>query len=120
MAKYLDFKNKQFSVGDTVRVHFNVKDGDKTRIQIFEGILIAIANREAGKTFTVRKIAASGIGVEKIVPVGSPVIADIEMVTQGDVRRGKLYYLRGRVGKGASRVKKAVISKEEAAPAITQ
>ncbi len=115
MAKFLDYKDKQFSVGDTVKVHFNVKDGDKNRIQIFEGILIAVANRGMGKVFTVRKIAASGIGVEKITPVNSPVIADIELVTKGDVRRGKLYYLRDRVGKRARKVKKMVMTKDETA-----
>ena len=115
MAKYLEYKGKQFSVGDTVKVHFNVKDGEKNRIQIFEGILIAIANRLHGKVFTVRKIAAGNIGVEKITPVESPVLADIEMVTQGDVRRGKLFYLRNRTGKSASKVKKMVLTKETAA-----
>lgn len=113
MAKYLSYKNKSFSVGDTVKVHFNVKDGDKTRIQIFEGIIIAIDNREQGKAFTVRKIAAGSIGVEKITPVNSPVLADIEMVTQGDVRRGKLYYLRDRTGKSATRIKKKVLTAED-------
>lgn len=112
MAKFLDYKDKQFSVGDTVKVHFNVKDGDKNRIQIFEGILIAVANRGMGKVFIVRKIAANGIGVEKITPVNSPIVADIELVTKGDVRRGKLYYLRDRVGKRARKVKKMVLTKD--------
>lgn len=110
MAKFLDFRNKKFSVGDTVKVHYNVKDGEKTRIQIFEGILIAVANRGTGKVFTVRKIGAGGIGVEKITPVDSPVVADIELITSGDVRRGKLYYLRSRVGKSASKVKKKLMA----------
>lgn len=110
MAKFLKFNDKSFSVGDTVKVLFNVKDGEKTRIQTFEGILIGVANRGAGKVFTVRKIAAGGIGVEKITPVDSPVVADIQMVTRGDVRRGKLYYLRSRVGKSASKVKKKLLT----------
>ncbi len=100
-------------MGDSVKVHFNVKDGEKTRIQIFEGILIGVANRGVGKVFTVRKIAAGGIGVEKITPVNSPTVADIELVTKGDVRRSKLYYLRGRVGRSASKVKKMVLTKAE-------
>lgn len=114
MAKYLHYKNKTFSVGDTVRVHFNVKDEDKTRIQMFEGILIAIANRLKGKTFTVRKIS-NGVGVEKITPVESPVLANIDLVTAGDVRRAKLFYLRSRTGKGATKVKKKLLTKEEVA-----
>lgn len=112
MAKYLKYNDKSFSVGDTVKVHFNVKDGEKTRIQIFEGILIAVANRGPGKVFTVRKIAAGGIGVEKITPIDSPVVANIELVTRGDVRRSKLFYLRDRVGKSASKVKKKVMTAE--------
>lgn len=112
MAKFLEFNQKSFSVGDTLKVHFNVKDGEKTRIQIFEGILIGVANRGAGKVFTMRKIATGGIGVEKITPVDSPVVADIELVHRGDVRRSKLYYLRSRVGKSASKVKKKVMEKQ--------
>lgn len=111
MAKYFEFNNKSFSVGDTLKVHFNVKDGEKTRIQQFEGILIAVANRGPGKVFTVRKIGAGGVGVEKITPIDSPVIADIELVNSGDVRRSKLYYLRDRVGKSATKVKKKVMEK---------
>lgn len=111
MAMFFKFNDKSFSVGDTLKVHFNVKDGEKTRIQIFEGILIGIANRGVGKVFTIRKIGAGGIGVEKITPVNSPVVADIELVTRGDVRRSKLYYLRTRVGKSASKVKKKVMEK---------
>lgn len=108
MAKYFTYKERSFSVGDTVRVHFNVKDGEKTRIQLFEGIIIGVANRLAGKVFNVRKVAAGGIGVEKITPLNSPIISDIEMVTKGDVRRAKLNYLRNRVGKSASKVKKQI------------
>lgn len=118
MAKYIDYKGKQFSVGDTVKVHFNVKDGEKNRIQIFEGIIIAVANRLNGKVFTVRKIGMGNIGVEKITPINSPVIADIEMVSRGDVRRAKLYYLRSRTGKSASKVKKMVLTKEDIAQTV--
>jgi large subunit ribosomal protein L19 len=116
MAKYLTYKNQSFSVGDTVKVHFNVKDEDKTRIQIFEGIIIGIANRLKGKAFTVRKIAAGGVGVEKITPLDSPVLANIELVTKGDVRRAKLFYLRSLTGKKATKVKKKVMTAPKAAP----
>ena len=118
MAKYLTYKDKQFSVGDSVKVHFNVKDGEKNRIQIFEGIIIGVANRGAGKAFTVRKIAVGGIGVEKITPINSPVLADIELVTRGDVRRSKLFFLRNRTGKSATRIKKMNITSESTAPVI--
>lgn len=116
MAKFFTYKDKSFSVGDTLKVHFNIKEkgADKARVQIFEGILIGVANRGPGKVFTVRKIATGGVGVEKITPVDSPVVSDIELVTKGDVRRGKLYYLRGRTGKSASKIKKMVMTKEAA------
>lgn len=110
MAKYLTYKNQSISVGDTVKVGLNVKDGEKTRVQIFEGIVIAIDNREAGKAFTVRKIAMGGVGVEKIIPLNSPVLASIETVSKGDVRRAKLYYLRSRVGKQADKIKQKVLA----------
>ncbi len=115
MAKYLNYKDKKFSVGDTVRIHFNVKDGDKMRTQLFEGILIAVSGRETGKSFTVRKVAAGGVGVEKITPVGSPIYSDIELVHQGSVRRAKLSYLRDRIGKRATKIKK-LINTATAAP----
>lgn len=86
----------EFKTGDTVRVHQKIKEGDKERIQIFEGLVIA---RKGGKganaTFTVRKIA-SGVGVERIYPIHSPNIAKLEVAKEGEVRRAKLYYVRGR------------------------
>src|SRR5688572_5789406 len=106
MAKYFTYKDQSISVGDTVKVSFIVAEGDKTRQQIFEGIIISVDNRQSGKSFIVRKIAAGGIGVERIVPVGSPAVANIEVVTKGDVRRAKLFYLRGLTGKAAMKVKK--------------
>lgn len=114
MAKYLTYKTQNISVGDSVKVSFNVTEGEKTRQQIFEGIIIAVDNREAGKAFTVRKIAAGGVGVERIVPVNSPALAGIEVVTRGDVRRAKLFYLRDRIGKQAMKIKKKVISAVQA------
>ncbi len=111
MAKYFTYNDLALSVGDTVKVGFNVKEGDKTRQQIFEGIIIAVDNRETGKSFTLRKIAAGGIGVERIVPIDSPVIGSITVVNKGDVRRAKLFYLRDRVGKRAMKIKKQVIAR---------
>ena len=105
MAQFFMYHDQQISAGDTVRVHQEIVEGDKKRVQVFEGIVIAIKNRGAGKSFTVRKIAANSIGVEKIFPVQLPSIKKIEVKRQGDVRRSKLYYLRAKVGKAATRVK---------------
>ena len=87
-------------IGDTVRVHVKVKEGSRERIQIFEGTVIAQKHGGIEETMTVRRISY-GIGVEKVFPVYSPSIDHIEVVRKGAVRRAKLYYLRGRVGKGA-------------------
>lgn len=89
-----------FSVGDTVKVHIKVKEGNKERIQIFEGTVIKRQNGGARETFTVRRFA-SGVGVEKTFPVNAPVIDKVEVVRKGKVRRAKLFYLRDRVGKAA-------------------
>ena len=87
-------------VGDTVRVHVKVKEGSRGRIQVFEGTVIAKKHGGITETITVRRISY-GVGVEKVFPVHSPSIDKIEVVRNGAVRRAKLYYLRGRVGKGA-------------------
>ena len=87
-------------IGDTVRVHVKVKEGSRERIQIFEGTVIAKKHGGIEETITVRRISY-GIGVEKVFPVHSPSIDTIEVVRNGSVRRAKLYYLRGRIGKGA-------------------
>lgn len=89
-----------FDAGDTVRVRIQVKEGDKTRIQPFEGICIAKKGGGVSETFTVRKISG-GVGVERIFPLHSPAIESVEVVRRGSVRRAKLYYLRGRRGKKA-------------------
>jgi large subunit ribosomal protein L19 len=91
----------EFRPGDTVKVGVLIKEGDKKRIQNFEGVVIAIKGRGAGKTFTVRKIGANNIGVERIFPLYSDSIASLEVVRKGKVRRAKLYYLRGKTGKKA-------------------
>ena len=87
-------------VGDTVRVHVKVKEGSRERIQVFEGTVIAKKHGGITETITVRRISY-GVGVEKVFPVHSPSIDKIGVVRNGAVRRAKLYYLRGRVGKGA-------------------
>ena len=96
----------EFKTGDTVRVHAKVKEGNRERIQVFEGTVIKRQNGGARETFTVRN-QASGVGVEKTWPVHSPIIEKIEVVRRGKVRRAKLYYLRDRVGK-AAKVKERV------------
>ena len=88
------------NVGDTVRVHVRIKEGSRERIQVFEGIVIAKKHGGIEETITVRRLAY-GVGVEKVFPVHSPSIEKIETVRKGFVRRAKLYYLRGRVGKAA-------------------
>lgn len=89
-----------FSVGDTVRVNVKIKEGDKERIQAFEGVVIARKNGGVRETFTVRKISY-GVGVEKTYPIHSPKIASIEVVRKGKPRRAKLYYVRDLTGKAA-------------------
>ena len=90
----------EFEIGDTVKVHYRIVEGEKERIQVFEGIVIAMNNKGISKTFTVRKISFE-IGVERIFPVASPRIAKIEVVRKGKIRRSKLYFLRERTGKSA-------------------
>ena len=88
------------NVGDTVRVHVRIKEGSRERIQVFEGIVIAKKHGSVEETITVRRLAY-GVGVEKVFPIHSPSIEKIETVRKGYVRRAKLYYLRGHVGKAA-------------------
>jgi large subunit ribosomal protein L19 len=95
-----------FKVGDGVRVHVKVREGDKERIQIFSGIVIAKKHGGISETFTVRRVVA-GEGVERIFPLHSPNIAKIEVDRESVVMRAKLYYLRGRIGKEAMKVKEA-------------
>ena len=90
----------EFSVGDTIKVHGLIKEGDKQRIQVFEGTVIKIQDTGARKTFTVRK-SSNGVGVEKTWPMNSPLVEKVEVVRQGKARRAKLFYLRDRVGKRA-------------------
>jgi large subunit ribosomal protein L19 len=90
----------EFAPGDTVKVHVRVVEGNRERVQVFQGVVIRRQNGGIRETFSVRKISF-GVGVERTFPVHSPIIGRIEVVTRGDVRRAKLYYLRGRVGKAA-------------------
>lgn len=95
----------RFRPGDTVRVHVKIKEGDKYRIQVFEGVVIVQKNNGISSTFTVRKVSF-GYGIERIFPLHSPIIEKLEVVKSGKVRRARLYYLRGRRGK-AARLKEA-------------
>lgn len=90
----------EFRVGDSVKVHVKVREGEKDRIQVFQGVVIARRGGGTGSSFTVRKVS-NGVGVERIFPLFSPVVGKIEIVRRGNVRRSKLYYLRDRRGKAA-------------------
>ncbi len=96
-ANYIK-KQTTFRIGDTIKVHFKIKEGKRERIQIFQGIVIAISGSGLGKTFIIRKISF-GVGVERVFPFNSPKIGKIEVVKEAKVRRAKLYYLRNRIGK---------------------
>ena len=98
--QYMKKELPEMNVGDTVRVHVKIKEGSRERIQVFEGTIIAKKHGGIEETVTVRRVSY-GIGVEKVFPVHSPSIDHFEVVRNGKVRRAKLYYLRGRVGKGA-------------------
>ena len=99
-AEQLKENAPEFHVGDTVKVHIKIKEGQRERIQIFEGFVLNKQNGGIGETFTVRRIA-SGVGVEKTFPLHSPLVEKIEVVRRGDVRRAKLNYMRERTGKAA-------------------
>jgi large subunit ribosomal protein L19 len=98
-----------FKVGDTVKVHFKIVEGKNERIQIYEGLVIAMKNSHVRKTFTVRK-NSYGVGVERVFPMHSPRIARVEVSRPGKVRRAKLYYIRNKIGK-AAKIKELIIKK---------
>ena len=98
----------KFSPGDTLKVHLKVKEGEKERIQIFEGVCIGIKNSGLNSSFTVRKISY-GEGIERVLPLYSPQISKIELVKSGNVRRSKLYFLRNRSGKSARISEKGIV-----------
>jgi len=114
MSKYITINDINISAGDTVRVFQKIEEAGKTRSQIFEGVVIAISGRGTGKSFTVRKIASGGIGVERIFPAFSPLIDHVELKQAGQVSRAKLFYLRDRVGKAATSIKKRLITSSNA------
>ena len=99
-AAQLKAEVPQFNVGDTVKVYGKIKEGNRERIQVFEGTVIKRQNGGAKETFTVRKFS-NGVGVEKTWPLHSPIVTKIQVVRKGKVRRAKLYYLRDRIGKRA-------------------
>ncbi|MBV8616862.1 MAG: 50S ribosomal protein L19 [Acetobacteraceae bacterium] len=109
----------EFGPGDTVRVMVKVVEGERSRAQAFEGVVIARSNKGLNSNFTVRKISY-GEGVERVFPLYSPTIAEIAVVRRGDVRRAKLYYLRGRSGKSARIAEKARATVGGAAEAVVQ
>ncbi len=96
----------ELNIGDVVKVHVRIKEGEKSRIQVFEGTIIAKKHGGISETFTVRRVA-HGCGIERVFPVHSPVVEKVEIVRYGKVRRAKLYYLRDRVGK-AAKVKQSI------------
>ncbi|MGI8604539.1 MAG: 50S ribosomal protein L19 [Verrucomicrobiales bacterium] len=112
-GEHLKKKVSVFNVGDTVKVHTRVLEGGKERIQIFQGIVLGRRGTGLNSSFTVRKISY-GEGVERVFPLHSPAIAKVEVTNRGSVRRAKLNYLRGRVGKSATTVKSA--GREAAVP----
>jgi large subunit ribosomal protein L19 len=113
-AASLRTDHPEFRAGDTLKVHVKVVEGNKTRVQVFQGVVIGISGSGIGETFTVRKVSY-GTGVERKFPLHTPIIEKIELVTRGDVRRAKLYYLRDLRGKKAK-----IREKRDAVPAKSE
>jgi large subunit ribosomal protein L19 len=107
-----------FKVGDTGKVHFKIVEGKNERVQIYEGLVIAMKNAQVGKTFTVRK-NSYGVGVERVFPIHSPRIVKVEVVRPGKVRRAKLYYILEKIGKGA-KIKELIVKKSAKTTVETQ
>ena len=105
MSQYLQYGDQQLAVGDTLQVSQEITEGDKKRLQIFEGILIADKNSGTGKSFVVRKIGTAEVGVEKIFPVNLPSIKKIIVKRRGQARRAKLYFLRDKKGRNGTKIK---------------
>lgn len=105
MAEDTNLNKKEFHVGDKVVVNYRITEGEKSRLQPFEGIVIGRKGEGVSKTFTVRRVAAANVGVERIFPLHSPNIESVDVKAHGKVRRAKLYYLRDRVGRAASKIK---------------
>ncbi len=105
MANKIKLLGTAINIGDIIGVYQKIKEADKERIQVFKGAVIAIKGKGEGKSFTVRRLASGGIGVERIWPVLCPSITKIKIIRKGKVRRAKLYYLREKVGREATRIK---------------
>lgn len=110
----VDRNFEKFGIGDAIKVSQKIKEGDKERIQIFEGDVIAMRKNGIATTFTVRKMGANAVAVERVFPFYSPLIEKIEFLRKGKIRRAKLYYMRDRIGK-AARVAEKVLTKEQKA-----
>lgn len=108
-----------FNVGDTIAVAQRIQEGDKERLQVFEGDVLAIRKNGISTTFTIRKISANSVPVERIFPYYSPIIDSIKFIRKGKVRRAKLFYMRKRVGK-AARVEELVLTKEQKERSVNQ
>jgi len=108
-AEQIKNETDKFGIGDTVRVHYRIVEGKNERVQIYEGLVIAVKNSGIRRSVTVRKISY-GVGVERIFPVNSPRVEKIEVVRYGKVRRAKLYYIRNRIGRKATKVKEFIKS----------
>lgn len=115
MALVTKHQDQNFGIGDNVKVSYSVKEGDKERTQIFNGIVIAIKGRGKGKTFTVRRIGAQKIGIERIFPIESPNLEKVEVVREGvrGVRSAKLYYLRGKTKRETEKIFKRAKNKNK-------
>ena len=113
-ASQMKQEPENFKTGDTVKVHFKIIEGKTERIQVFEGLVIAVKNSGSGRTFTVRK-NSYGVGVERVFPFHSPRITKVEVVRPGKVRRAKLYYVRGKIGK-AAKIKELIVSRNKNVP----
>jgi large subunit ribosomal protein L19 len=114
--QYFTYQDQKIGVGDTIALHQEITEGSKKRVQVFEGIVIAAGGRDNGQTITLRKISNGAIAVEKIFPLKLPSIKKIVLRRQGQVRRAKLYFLRGKVGRSATKIKeKNVTAKTPAA-----
>lgn len=111
-ARFMRKDVPEFAIGDSVDIHFRIKEENKERIQVFSGIVIGRKGRGLCETFTVRRISY-GEGVERIFPVHSPLIDKIEVTKKGNVRRAKLHYLRGKKGKGATKIKEKIEHRED-------
>jgi large subunit ribosomal protein L19 len=114
VASQMKSELDQFKVGDTVKVHFKIVEGKSERIQVYEGLVIAIKNAQLSKTFTVRK-HSYGVGVERVFPLHSPRVTRVELIRPGKVRRAKLYYIRSKIGK-AAKIKELITKKKKQAP----